>query len=78
MKDYVLYGRLEDRETILEVWGGSTKHPDLVYRFSDFQKTDLIGEEFQIFQWILECASRLVSPTAAMRLARFAMENCYL
>ena len=26
-----LYSRIEDRETILELWGGSTKHPDSIF-----------------------------------------------
>ena len=36
-KMYKLYSRISDHETILELWGASTKHPDSVFYFSDFK-----------------------------------------
>ena len=69
-----LYSRVSDHETILELWGASTKHPDSVFYFSDFNKVDYFSEDSQIFQWLLECASRLCFPFHAYSLARFAME----
>lgn len=74
MGDYKLYSRLSDHETILELWGGSTKHPDSIFRFSDFQLCEWIDPHFQIFQWILECASKLTLPVHAFYLAEWAME----
>lgn len=71
---YKLYSRLNDHETILELWGASTKHPDSIFYFSDFKKTEFFEPEDQIFQWLLECASRLIFPFHAYDLARFAIE----
>ena len=69
-----LYSRLSDHETVLELWGASTKHPDSIYYFSDFRKTDFIPAKEQIFPWLLECASRLMFPFHSYCLASFAME----
>lgn len=70
-----LYSRISDHDTVLELWGGSTKHPDSIFHFSEFQKSDWVSEEeSQIFQWILECASKLNFPFHAMELAEFAMD----
>lgn len=71
--EYRLYSRLEDGETVLELWGGSTKHPDSIFYFSDFNKTDWIDYQNQIFQWILECASKLTLPVHAYYLTEWAM-----
>lgn len=71
-----LYSRVSDKETILELWGASTKHPDSVYHYSDFAKSDLLPEwhPMQIFQWILECASKLSFPPHAISLASWDCE----
>ena len=54
-----LYSRVSDHETILELWGGSTKHPDSVFHFSDFHLSEFYEPEDQILPWVLECASKL-------------------
>lgn len=69
-----LYSRLSDHDTILELWGASTKHPDSIFYFSDFKKTEFFEPEDQIFQWLLECASRLIFPVHAYELTQFAIE----
>lgn len=68
-----LYSRVSDKETILELWGASTKHPDSTFCFSNFRKCEFVDEDAQIFQWLLECASKLNFPFHAMELAEFAM-----
>ena len=35
-----LYSRVKDHETVLELWGASTKHPDSVFYFSDFKLSE--------------------------------------
>lgn len=70
----VLYSDVQTHETILELWGGSTKHPDSIFHFSDFQKSPYYEEHTQIFQWLLECASKLTHPFHAASLARWALE----
>ena len=72
MSDYVLYSRITDHETVLEVWGGSTKHPDVVYHFSDFVLSEWFEPEDQIVPWLLECASRLTFPVHSYFLAKWA------
>lgn len=64
-----------DNDLILELWGASTKHPDIVFRFSSFEKSQWIDEKYQVFQWVLECASTLNFPMTAKGLAQFALDN---
>lgn len=73
MQPYVLYSRISDHETILELWGASTKHPDSMFRFSNFKTCDWFPKDRQIFQWILECASKLSWPIHARDLTDFAI-----
>lgn len=70
-----LYSRLSDHETILELWGGSTKHPDSVFWFSDFKCSDWFEPIDQIVPWLLECASKLNFPYYSYTLARWAIER---
>lgn len=60
---------------VLELWGGSTKHPDSIFYFEDFQKSEFVDEEYQVFQWLLECASKLTFPFHAKQLAEYALKN---
>lgn len=73
MQPYVLYSRISDHETILELWGASTKHPDSMFRFNNFKTCDWFPKDHQIFQWILECASKLSWPIHARDLTDFAI-----
>lgn len=71
---YKLYSRISDHDTILELWGASTKHPDSFFCFSDFKLCEWIDPQPQIFQWILECASKLNFPVHAHELTLYALE----
>ena len=71
----VLYSNISSRDTVLELWGGSTKHPDSRFRFSEFNKAEFIAPENQLFQWVLECASKLTFPFHAKLLAEWALAN---
>lgn len=68
-----LYSDTGTRDTILELWGASTKHPDSRFFFSRFDKVDWFDEQSQVFQWILECASKLTWPVHAYDLTKFAI-----
>ena len=70
-----LYSRLSDHETVLELWGGSTKHPDSVFWFSDFKCSDWFEPIDQIVPWLLECASKLNFPYYSYTLAKWAIER---
>lgn len=74
MSHYKLYSRLSDCETVLEIWGGSTKHPDVIYHFSKFHLSEWYEPEDQIAPWLYECASRLNIPYHSYELALFASE----
>ena len=69
---YKLYSDIETKETILECWGGSTKHPDVVFHFSKFQLSGWVNPEFQTVPWILECASKMNLPYHSYSLAKWA------
>lgn len=71
---YKLYSRVSDEETVLELWGASTKHPDSIFYFSNFQLSEWFEPEQQTFQWILECASKLNFQIHAYELVKWAME----
>lgn len=72
METYRLYSRLSDHETVLELWGASTKHPDSIFYFSDFQLCDWFPREEQIVPWIFECASKMCFSYHAYSLAKWA------
>lgn len=80
IKIYKCYGLMDDKgyckeDITLELWGASTKHPDSKFYFSDFKKSPFIDEEHQVFQWLLECASKLTFPFHAKELAEYALKN---
>lgn len=70
---YKLYSRISDHETVLELWGASTKHPDSTFYFSNFTLCDWFPSYRQLFQWILECASKLSFPIHARELVDYAL-----
>lgn len=78
MKTDIKVFKTEEKGYVLELWGGSTKHPDSVFYFNDFKKVDFIEDEYQIFQWLLECASKLTFPFHAKQLVEYALKNWYL
>ena len=69
---YKLYSRISDHETILELWGASTKHPDSVFFFSEFKPSAWVDKVDQIIPWLLECASKMNWPTHSYELAKWA------
>lgn len=62
---------------VCETWGASTKHPDSVFHFEDFEKNPYIDDEVQVFQWLLECASKLTWPFHAKEMVDYAIEHWY-
>ena len=72
--DYVLYSDIKTHETYLELWGGSTKHPDSVFYFSDFHLSEFFEPEDQIVPWLFECASKMNFPFHAYELSKWACE----
>lgn len=71
---FKLYSRIADHETILECWGSSTKHPDARFFFSEFKKSKYFDEDAYIVPWIYECASKMMWPYHAFKLAEWGSE----
>lgn len=69
---YKLYSRISDHETVLELWGASTKHPDSVFYFSDFKISAWFDRADQVVPWLLECASKMNWPIHSYELAKWA------
>ncbi len=68
---FKLYSRIADHETILECWGSSTKHPDVRFFFSEFEKSKWVESNAYIVPWIYECASKMIFPYHAFQLAEW-------
>lgn len=54
------------QDTIFEVWGGSTKHPDVrrnlrydIERGAVIMSDFITSEEYLVFQWVCQCISEL-------------------
>ena len=62
---------------VCELWGASTKHPDSIFHMKNFKGVDFIEPEYQVFQWLLECASKLMYPFHAKELTEYALKNWY-
>ena len=75
LKIYEWYDSDNKKDLTLEVWGGSTKYPDAKFYFSDFEKTEWVEEKHQVFQWLLECASKMRWPFTAKQIAELAFEK---
>lgn len=73
-----IYSNIETKETYIELWGASTKHPDVSYCFSKYQEKynhcSWLENVSLIYQWILECASLLSIPYHSYELASLANE----
>lgn len=68
---------MKDDNYICELWGASTKHPDSIFKMSDFKMIDYMDKKYQVFQWLLECASKLTWPFHAKELTEYAMKHWY-
>lgn len=54
-----------DNDIYLESWGGSTKHPGIVFRYSQYQdpsKDTIIPSKVRLFQFVMWCYSQLLIP----------------
>ena len=67
----------KDNDYVCELWGASTKHPDSIFYMKDFKKVDFIEDKYQVYQWLLKCASNLTFPPHAKKLADYANKHWY-
>ena len=75
LKIYECYDENNKKDLTLEVWASSTKYPDAKFYFADFNKSEWCAEEHQVFQWLLECASKMRFPFTAKQIADLAYEK---
>ena len=75
LKIYECYDENNKKNLTLEVWSSSTKYPDAKFYFSDFKKSLWVNDEHQVFQWLLECASKMSFPSTAKQIADLAYEK---
>lgn len=61
-----IYSNIKTKNTYFEVWGGSTKHPDVRHvlqwdkKLDKFVPSDLIqGVDYECFQWAVQCIAGL-------------------
>ena len=74
-----LYLVRADNDVVFESWASSTKHPDIIYRFSRWKnKSHFISVDYQIYQWLLFIASDTVFPFRAREIALFAERVYYI
>ena len=66
-----------ENDYVCELWGASTKHPDSIFHMENFEKNEFLDDEQQVFQWLLECASKLTWPFHAKELTEYALKNWY-
>jgi hypothetical protein len=65
----------DENDLVCECWGGSTKHPDTVYHFSDFEKSPYVIDIYQVFQWLCEIASKQMFVPHAVEIMDYAYKN---
>lgn len=61
-----IYSRLDTKDTYFEVWGGSTKHPDVRRVLQDDKEKGIFypsifitSPDYECFQWVAQCISEM-------------------
>lgn len=75
----------ETHKYVCELWEASTKHPDSVFYYEDeyeneknhYVKSPYIEDKYQVYQWLLWCASQLTFPFYAFELAEYAKKHWF-
>lgn len=79
-KGIVVY-RNDENDYVCELWGASTKHPDSIFHMNydkRFHKSGLYGDDkYEVFQWLLQCASELTWRPHAKALTEYALREWY-
>lgn len=60
-REYILYSDIKTKETKFELWGSSTKHPDSLFFYSNFNPSKYMGLAENTYTWIIECAIQFIS-----------------
>ena len=86
MKDLVFYSRLDNRDTVLEIWGSSSRHPDVVYvldkrgcKKTGFKNNPLCDRSAitNIYQWLCSVQGSLLFPVKSIGDLMMGILNRY-
>lgn len=80
-KGIVVY-KNDENDYVLELWGASTKHPDSIFHMNwdrKYQKSLFLydDDKYEVFQWLLHCASSLTFRPHAKALVEYALKEWY-
>ena len=53
----------------------NVKDMSYMFYFSDFNLSEWVDKEYQVFQWLLECASKMRFPSTAKKIADLAYKE---
>ena len=73
---YKLYCNIDTKDTILESWGASTKHPDSIYYYSDYDNKSELDDSFEFngVQWLAYIASNCLWSFHSISLMKWVLE----
>ena len=83
MKEVKLFSRLDNHDTVLEIWGGSSRHPDVVFvldkkgcRKSGYKNNPLCDRSAvtNMYQWLCSVQGAILFPLASL----YNLMNCIL
>ena len=79
-KGIVVY-KNDENDYVCEMWGGSTKHADVIYHMNydkKYRKSGLYDDDkYEVFQWLLWIAGNLTFRFHAKELTEFALAEWY-
>ena len=71
-----------DDDVVCELWGASTKHPDLIYSINRDIKNELFhrcqfadDQDHDIFQWLLYLPSRRTGKSTEKKIVKIALKE---
>ena len=71
----IIYNK-STRKYRCELWASSTKHPDTVFHYEDFEESEVCpGFRVNYFAWLMEIASKMNFPTHTYEIAKFAIDR---
>lgn len=63
----------------LELWETNTEFTGIAFYYHDWEdRLEFLNPSYQVFQWLLYCASCLTFPSHALQLAEIAMREWVL
>ena len=71
----------DDGDYVCELWGASTRHPDVVYHMNadgEYRKGYLYNDDkYEVFQWLLSIAANQNFRFHAYSIVQYALREWY-